>query len=148
MLLQPKPPRPKQQAYGHASRGPPETDTSKASIAPRLAIHPVFHPGIASGIDPPPSVRSHPSHPRAPQAWETPAEGDRVIAGLLGDNPAWPGVYGHRLITEQDGGLIIGSIGLCWPLAEGAIELGYGVVASRRELGYATEATRAGPHSP
>ncbi|WP_449489151.1 GNAT family N-acetyltransferase [Streptomyces lavendulae] len=65
------------------------------------------------------------------------------IAGLLGDHPAWLGAYGHRLIVERDSGLIVGSIGLFWPPADGVLELGYGIVSSRRGRGYATEATRA-----
>ncbi|MEU6595275.1 GNAT family protein [Streptomyces sp. NPDC046881] len=76
-------------------------------------------------------------------AGDFPSEGDRVIASILGDNPAWLGVYGHRLIVERDGGLVVGSIGLFWPPADGVLELGYGVVASRRGRGYATEATEA-----
>ncbi|GHC44661.1 GNAT family N-acetyltransferase [Streptomyces cinnamoneus] len=80
-----------------------------------------------------------------PADWaaDFPSEGDGVIVSLLGDNPAWLGMYGHRLIIERDSGLVVGSIGLFWPPAEGALELGYGVVASRRGRGYATEATRA-----
>ncbi|MFE6847670.1 GNAT family N-acetyltransferase [Streptomyces sp. NPDC057686] len=76
-------------------------------------------------------------------AGDFPSEGDGVIASLLGDNPAWLGTYGHRLIIERHSGLVVGSIGLFWPPAEGALELGYGVVASHRGRGYATEATRA-----
>lgn len=72
-----------------------------------------------------------------------PAEGDRVIAGLLGQNPAWLGEHGHRLIIERDSGLVVGSIGLFWPPSEGILEIGYGIVASRRGRGYATEATEA-----
>ncbi|MER5781503.1 GNAT family N-acetyltransferase [Streptomyces mobaraensis] len=72
-----------------------------------------------------------------------PAEGDHVIAGLLRQNPAWLGEYGHRLVVERSGGHVVGSIGLFWPPAEGILELGYGIVASRRGRGYATEATRA-----
>ncbi|MFI8961874.1 GNAT family N-acetyltransferase [Streptomyces sp. NPDC053493] len=80
-----------------------------------------------------------------PAGWagDFPSEGDTVIATLLGDHPDWLGPYGHRLIIERDGGLVVGSIGLFWPPAEGVLELGYGVVASRRGRGYATEATRA-----
>ncbi|MEU4953860.1 GNAT family N-acetyltransferase [Streptomyces lavendulae] len=80
-----------------------------------------------------------------PADWSAdfPSDGDRVIAGLLGDHPAWLGAYGHRLIVERDSGLIVGSIGLFWPPADGVLELGYGIVASRRGRGYATEATRA-----
>jgi RimJ/RimL family protein N-acetyltransferase len=72
-----------------------------------------------------------------------PAEGDRVIAGLLAQHPAWLGEHGHRLIIERASGLVVGSIGLFWPPSEGTVEIGYGIVASRRGLGYATEATRA-----
>ncbi|MYW46011.1 GNAT family N-acetyltransferase [Streptomyces sp. SID486] len=82
---------------------------------------------------------------RRPAGWagDFPAEGDRVIAGLLTENPAWLGEYGHRLIVERDTGLVVGSIGLFWPPSEGVVEIGYGVVASRRGRGYASEATRA-----
>ncbi|OAR25723.1 acetyltransferase [Streptomyces sp. ERV7] len=80
-----------------------------------------------------------------PADWaeDFPADGDRVIAALFDDNPAWLGLHGHRLIIERDSGLVVGSIGLFWPPAEGAVEIGYGVVASRCGRGYATEATRA-----
>ncbi|MFD8543272.1 GNAT family N-acetyltransferase [Streptomyces sp. NPDC059649] len=72
-----------------------------------------------------------------------PAEGDRVIAGLFDQHPAWLGPYGHRLIIERDSGLVVGSTGLFWPASEGILEIGYGIVASRRGRGYAPEATRA-----
>ncbi|MEV5978394.1 GNAT family N-acetyltransferase [Streptomyces sp. NPDC052114] len=72
-----------------------------------------------------------------------PAEGDRVIAGLLDQHPAWFGAYGHRLVVERESSLVVGSIGLFWPPSEGVLDIGYGVVASRRGHGYATEATRA-----
>ncbi|WP_406511333.1 GNAT family N-acetyltransferase [Streptomyces sp. NBC_00161] len=80
---------------------------------------------------------------RADWAEDFPSEGDSVIAGLLDDNPARLGSFGHRLIIERDTGIVVGSIGLFWPPSEGVLELGYGVVASRRGRGYATEATRA-----
>ncbi|MEU0006011.1 GNAT family N-acetyltransferase [Streptomyces sp. NPDC006314] len=72
-----------------------------------------------------------------------PAEGDRVVAGLFEQHPAWLGEHGHRLIIERDSGLVVGSIGLFWPPSEEVLEIGYGIVASRRGRGYATEATRA-----
>ncbi|WP_030797353.1 GNAT family N-acetyltransferase [Streptomyces sp. NRRL S-337] len=72
-----------------------------------------------------------------------PAEGDRVIAGLLDQHPDWLGEHSHRLIIERAGGLVVGSIGLFWPPNEGVLEIGYGIVASRRGRGYAPEATRA-----
>ncbi|MEU4746880.1 GNAT family N-acetyltransferase, partial [Actinosynnema sp. NPDC023658] len=75
-------------------------------------------------------------------AADFPAEGDQVIAGLLTEHPAWLDGY-HRLLVERGSGLVVGSIGLFWPPADGVVEIGYGVVASRRGRGYATEATRA-----
>ncbi|GAA4954830.1 RimJ/RimL family protein N-acetyltransferase [Nonomuraea thailandensis] len=76
-------------------------------------------------------------------AGDFPAEGDQVIAGLFAEHPAWLDVHGHRQIIERDSGLVVGSIGLFWPPANGEVELGYGIVASRRGRGYAPEATRA-----
>ncbi|GGT23266.1 hypothetical protein GCM10010271_28510 [Streptomyces kurssanovii] len=72
-----------------------------------------------------------------------PAEGDRVVAGLFDQHPAWLDAYGHRLIIERGSGLVVGSIGLFWPPSEGVLEIGYGIVASRRGRGYAPEATRS-----
>ena len=72
-----------------------------------------------------------------------PAEGDHVVAALFDQHPAWLGEHGHRLIIERDSALVVGSIGLFWPPCEGTLEIGYGVVASRRSRGYASEATRA-----
>ncbi|MBH1938782.1 GNAT family N-acetyltransferase [Streptomyces sp. AV19] len=72
-----------------------------------------------------------------------PTEGDLVVAGLFGEFPGWLGEFGHRVIVERDSGLTVGSLGLFWPPAEGALEIGYGVVASRRGRGYASEAARA-----
>ncbi|MEU5759827.1 GNAT family N-acetyltransferase [Nocardia sp. NPDC047648] len=80
---------------------------------------------------------------RAAWAADFPAEGDRVIAGLLAEHSDWLGSFGHRLIVERSSGLVVGSIGLFWPPADGELEIGYGIVASRRGRGYATEATAA-----
>jgi RimJ/RimL family protein N-acetyltransferase len=38
---------------------------------------------------------------------------------------------------------LVGSIGLFWPPSEGVLEIGYGIVVSRRGRGYAPEATKA-----
>ncbi|MBT2441743.1 GNAT family N-acetyltransferase [Streptomyces sp. ISL-36] len=77
-------------------------------------------------------------------AEDFPAEGDRVIAGVIADLPdALSTAYGHRQIVERASGLVVGSISALWPPHEGAVEIGYGVVPSRRGLGYAPEATRA-----
>ncbi|MGA4864692.1 GNAT family N-acetyltransferase [Streptomyces lavendulocolor] len=76
-------------------------------------------------------------------AEDFPAEGDRVIAGFVREDPASLGVYGQRLIIERAGGLVVGSIGLFRTPAGGVLEVGYGVVPSRRGRGYASEAARA-----
>ncbi|MQY06084.1 GNAT family N-acetyltransferase [Actinomadura macrotermitis] len=75
---------------------------------------------------------------RAHWAPDFPADGDRVIAGVIAESPA-----GQYQIIERETGLVVGSTGLFWPPADGAVEFGYGVVASRRGCGYATEAARA-----
>ncbi|WP_240660054.1 GNAT family N-acetyltransferase [Streptomyces sp. WAC 01529] len=103
---------------------------------------------------------------RSPRwARDFPAEGDRVIAGVIAEqiagapegsgspdrpgspdgsgDPADPGAHGHRLIVERESGLVVGSLSLLWPPSEGSVEIGYGVVASRRGRGYASEAARA-----
>lgn len=80
---------------------------------------------------------------RADWAEDFPAEGDETIAPLLAANPGWSGPFGHRLVAERASGLVVGSLGLFWPPAEGVVELGYGIVASRRGRGYAPEAVGA-----
>ncbi|RDI49630.1 GNAT family N-acetyltransferase [Nocardia mexicana] len=81
-------------------------------------------------------------HRRPHWAADFPADGDRVIADLLAENPAWTGEYGHRLIVERASDLVVGSIGLFWPPHDGRVEIGYGTVPSRRGRGYAAESTR------
>ncbi|WP_331766720.1 GNAT family N-acetyltransferase [Embleya sp. NBC_00896] len=76
-------------------------------------------------------------------AEDFPAEGDRVIAGFIAEETGAPSEYGHRLIVERATGLVVGSISLLWPPTDGALEVGYGIVPSRRGRGYASEATRA-----
>ncbi|MFI0366252.1 GNAT family N-acetyltransferase [Actinomadura sp. 1N219] len=73
-----------------------------------------------------------------------PAEGDHVIAGFIAENRAAAlGEHGQRQIIEKATGQVVGAVGLFWPPRDGVVEFGYGVVASRRGRGYATEATRA-----
>ncbi|MGX1128191.1 ribosomal-protein-alanine N-acetyltransferase [Streptomyces glaucescens] len=110
------------------------SSTSADLLTDRLVLRPWTTGEITAVLD---DTRS--------ERWadDFPAEGDRVIAGLLGRYPAWLGPFGHRLIVERHTGLVVGSIGLFWPPADGVLEIGYGVVASRRGRGYATEATRA-----
>ncbi|WP_433324547.1 GNAT family N-acetyltransferase [Spirillospora sp. CA-294931] len=76
-------------------------------------------------------------------AADFPAEGDRVIAGVIAELGNESDDYGHRLIVERDGGALVGSISLLESPDEGLVEIGYGVVASRRGRGYAAEAARA-----
>ncbi|TCN56885.1 RimJ/RimL family protein N-acetyltransferase [Rhodococcus sp. SMB37] len=82
------------------------------------------------------------SHRMVSWAEDFPAEGDSVIAGVIAGQSTRPD-HGHRLIVERESGLVAGSISLLWPPSEGVVEIGYGVVGSRRGLGYASEATRA-----
>lgn len=76
-------------------------------------------------------------------ASDFPSGGDWVIAAWLTEHPEGLGSHGHRLIVERESGLLVGSIGLFWPPSDGVVELGYGIVESRRGRGYATEAARA-----
>ncbi|MGK5630233.1 GNAT family N-acetyltransferase [Streptomyces sp. URMC 123] len=76
-------------------------------------------------------------------AEDFPAEGDRVIAGVIAQLSDHENEYGHRQIVERASGLVVGSLSLFWPPSDGALEIGYGVVPSRRGRGYAPEATRA-----
>jgi RimJ/RimL family protein N-acetyltransferase len=74
-------------------------------------------------------------------AADFPADGERVIAGIIAGNPDRP--HGHRLVIERETGLTVGGIGLKLPHTDGAVEFGYGIVPSRRCRGYTTEAVRA-----
>jgi len=76
-------------------------------------------------------------------AEDFPEEGDRVMAPLITAKPDWLGPFGHRLVVERESGLVVGSLGLFWPPTDGEVDLGYGIVPSRRGRGYATEAARA-----
>lgn len=80
-------------------------------------------------------------------AADYPTEGDRDIAGHLDRNGLLAGDltgFNPRLVIERSTGETIGGIGfLGAPDAAGSIELGYGLAASRRGQGYATEAAQA-----
>lgn len=76
-------------------------------------------------------------------AADFPAEGDVVICGVLAERPEWLLPFGHRLIIERETHEVVGSLGLFWPPADGCVEVGYGVVLSRRGRGYAPEALAA-----
>lgn len=74
-----------------------------------------------------------------------PADGDRVIAGLLAREPGGPGWgrHGHRLLVERSSGLLVGGAGMFPEPGGPGLEIGYGVVPSRRGRGYAGEAAAA-----
>jgi [ribosomal protein S5]-alanine N-acetyltransferase len=83
---------------------------------------------------------------RADWAADFPAEGDQVIAGLLARTglPADDARrFGHRLVVERDGSIVVGGVGFFGPPRDGEVEIGYGIVPSRQRRGYATEAVQA-----
>ena len=87
-------------------------------------------------------------HGRRLSHWapDFPADGDREIAGLLARTgiPSGPGAdFAPRLVVERDSALAVGSAGFLGPPENGRLEIGYGLVASRRGRGYATEVVRA-----
>ncbi|MGV9303936.1 GNAT family N-acetyltransferase [Nonomuraea sp. NPDC003727] len=103
-------------------------------ITDRLVLRPWSSAELAAVLD----------GPRlAHWAEDFPSEGDRVIAGFIAEHPAAAGEYGQRQIVERETGLVVGAIGLFWPPNDGSLEIGYGVVPSRRGRGYATEAAGA-----
>ena len=85
---------------------------------------------------------------RRPDDWapDYPGDGDVVIARLLRDAGPGPSAYdgpepwGHFQVVERATGGVIGGIGFLGPPEHGVVEVGYGIVSSRRGSGYATEA--------
>ncbi|MBD8042207.1 GNAT family N-acetyltransferase [Arthrobacter sp. Sa2BUA2] len=71
-----------------------------------------------------------------PQAVDEDAATQYFQAGLLGPRA---GIFGARLIRER-GGAVIGTIGFLGAPVDGAVEVTYNIVPSRRGGGYATEA--------
>lgn len=79
-------------------------------------------------------------------ASDYPDEGDVVIARMLTTNGLPAGsarAFGIRQMVERSSGLVVGGVGFFGPPADGSVEIGYGVVPSRRSRGYATEAVHA-----
>jgi RimJ/RimL family protein N-acetyltransferase len=83
-------------------------------------------------------------------AEDFPAEGDVDIAAVLAVRqnregvPRGPdAVFGPRLVLERSNGEAVGTAGFFGPPRDGVVEIGYGIVPSRRRRGYATEAARA-----
>lgn len=112
--------------------------TAEATTTDLVTDRLVLRQWSADELDAVLGARRHPHW-----AEDFPAEGDRVIAGYLTTHPAGLSPYGQRQIIERETGLVVGAIGLFWPPTDGQIEIGYGVVASRRGRGYASEAARA-----
>ena len=106
-------------------------------ITARLALRPVTADEVAAVL----SGRRRPDW-----ADDFPADGDRVIAGLLartGLPAADARRFGHRLVVERDTGTVVGGAGFFGPPEDGEVEIGYGIVPSRQRRGYATEAVQA-----
>jgi putative acetyltransferase len=77
-------------------------------------------------------------------AEDFPADGDRVIAGILYKSGARVhDRWGHYQVVERASGAVVGGIGFFGPPEDGVTEIGYGIVPSRQGHGYATEAVNA-----
>lgn len=86
-------------------------------------------------------------HRLADWAEDFPAEGDVFIAGGLyrgeidqAQRSGGEVLWGHHQVVETSSGLVVGGDGFHGPPNSGEAEIGYGIVASRRGRGYATEA--------
>src|SRR3954471_17293461 len=125
-----------------ARRASPRRDVDLSSTTPdliteRLVLRPVDAGHVAAVV----AGRRLPGW-----AADFPSEGDEVIAGMLDQDgiPEGPeAAFGQRLVVERETGLVVGGIGLVGPPEDGRIEMGYGILGSRRGRGYATEAARA-----
>ncbi len=67
----------------------------------------------------------------------------RFVRAAL-DEPTAAGWWLHYLVLDEEGvRVLVGTAGFKGPPAEGVVEIGYSVVASRQRRGIATEACRA-----
>lgn len=107
-------------------------------ITARLALRPVTADEVTAVLA---------GQRRPDWAEDFPADGDRVIAGLLARTGLPVGDvarrFAHRLVVERDTGLVVGGAGFFGPPQDGEVEIGYGIVPSRQRRGYATEAVQA-----
>jgi [ribosomal protein S5]-alanine N-acetyltransferase len=83
-------------------------------------------------------------------AVDYPDEGDVALAGMVYRSAATSApdsldglTWGHRQVVETTSDLVVGGIGFFGPPEDGTVEVGYGIVRSRRGRGYATEALLA-----
>jgi [ribosomal protein S5]-alanine N-acetyltransferase len=83
-------------------------------------------------------------------AVDYPGAGDIEVANLLYRSAATSApdsldglVWAQRQVVEGTSDLVVGGIGFLAPPENGTVEVGYGIVASRRGRGYATEALLA-----
>lgn len=103
----------------------------------RLVLHPV-RPEEAARIiagAPGPDDRWHPDYP-----FEDELDPLRSLAGATAPDP----VFTLYQVRDAASGLAVGGIGFFGPPDEdGAVEIGYGLVAAARGRGFASEAVRA-----
>lgn len=106
-------------------------------VTPRLVLHPIA-PGEAARIvarSPGPDDHWHPEYPFADEL--------DPLATLMQDPEPDP-VFTLYQVRDRATGLAVGGIGFFGaPDADGAVELGYGLVAAARGRGFATEALAA-----
>lgn len=85
---------------------------------------------------------------RSGRAWadDYPSDGDAVVAAVIGEAGAdydESAALGVLQVRGRSTGLAIGGIGFLFPVEDGEIEVGYGLVESARGLGLASEALAA-----
>lgn len=123
-------------------------DASVRAASPAaLGLHPPRRPPQLSlrPLDPDTAADVAAGRRQAGWADDYPSEGDRVVARLLLErSPAPPPPWVHHLVVEAGPGrgTVVGGIGFHGPPVDGEVEVGYGIVASRRGAGYAREALR------
>ncbi len=101
----------------------------------RLVLSPITDADIAAVVE---------TRRQSNWAADFPSPGDEEIAGLLSRTGLPVNAHlGHRLVLERGSGQLIGGVGFFGPPDRGRIEIGYGIVQSRRRRGYATEAVIA-----
>jgi RimJ/RimL family protein N-acetyltransferase len=104
---------------------------------PRLVLHPILPAEAARIVAGAPGRRDrwHPEYP-----FEDELDPLRSLAAETDPDP----VFTLYQVRDGDSGLAVGGIGFFGPPdEEGAVEVGYGLVAAARGRGFATEAVQA-----